>query len=348
MSTNDELLSFVLKRAGLERYLNLPIRYPRRLLLYSSPLLLLYRCDKNQSYNARAVIEKAVMSKAFWAAERPAHRWFDLFYVLDEAKIAHKNRERWQLIQYSSMYNLPCPITSELQDFYALTHAAFYLTHFGTSDLRQQWDSFDKEDARETHELSICRYMAAANFDIVVELVISEYLLLGRLYPVATWAAQKVLQKLAEDGYLSSPDSMHAEKFADSYPDEGNWAKCYHTVLVVGLLCLIINDEAFSGNRIDERSALIVGETLQRAGRYDLLSVLKVLNADLFDIEPEIKLGCRRLLADFVDHHTNERHDFGYWADEPYGFHRDGEESLRIFEKEVETQVQKEFSKLSS
>ena len=346
MPVNDRLLSFVLKKAGSTRYLNLPLRYPRRLLLYSSPLLLLFRCDKNQSHNARVVIEKASTSRALWAAERPAHRWFDLFYALNEANISQENRDLRQLIQFSSIYNLPCPIASELEDFYALTHATFYLTHFGTHNLQNYWEGFHKVDAQEAHELSICRYMVASNFDIVLELIISEYLLLGRLHPVATWAAHKIFHKLMEFGCLASPKSVHAETFADCYPDESGWARCYHTMLVTGLLCLIVSDGVLSVHQIDERSALIVGETLQRAGQYDLLSVVKVLNADLFDIDPEIKRVCRRFLDKFVDHHTNEKQSLGYWADEPHSLHIDGAESVRVFKREIDLNVQEEFGKL--
>ena len=188
--------------------------------------------------------------------------------------------------------------------------------------------------------------MAADNFDIALELIISEYLLLERLYPVAIWAAHKIMQKLSVNGRLSSPNSMHTEKFSETCPDEVDWAHCYHTMLVMGLLCLILDDEAVSGTQIDERSALIVGETIQRAAKYDLLSVMKVLNADLFDIDPDIKPECRRLLNDFIAHHTNDLQGVGYWADEPFGLHLNGDESLRIFEKEIDLQVQAEFHKL--
>ena len=340
---DDYLLSFVLERAGTARYLNLAVRYPRRLLLYSSPLLLLLRCDKDQSHKAREAIEKASRSRALWAAERPAHRWFDLFFALDEANVAPDTKDKWQLIEFSSINNLPCPIESALEDFYALTHAAFYLTQFGMHAVPTHLVGFDKQELRETHELSICRYMAERNFDIVLELIVSEYFLLGRLFPVATWAAHETFQELMKLGRLASPQSEHAEKFADSYPDESEWGRCYHTMLVAGLSCATINSNAFSGNRIDKRSALIVGETLRRAAHYDLLSVIKVLNAGLFDIDLNTKDMFRPRLTEFISRHTTQCHGCGYWADEPYAFSADEAESTKEFERKIESRVQEEF-----
>ncbi|MGI0014810.1 MAG: DUF6895 family protein, partial [Nitrososphaera sp.] len=194
---------FVSRRDFLYRVL----RDRRRMLLYSSPLLL-------GSLKNRETITLFVSvlrgEGSFLSVEKPPHRSLDLHFFLEELGVKSPYSLR-QLLDISNVRAPPIPPYSNFEDVYALTHNIFYASQFAQSSV---WLSFVHTDTlRLSIDTQLLFYVTQGNLDILLELVLARLILGGPQTPASQFAINYVIQRCESFDSIISPEAEYSRAF---------------------------------------------------------------------------------------------------------------------------------------
>jgi hypothetical protein len=220
------------------------LRHPRLAASLGTLLLVLERfglATQQESVLVHAALESPYLD----CSEHVPFRLLDRRWVLGLARGAVEPLD--EALRLSAACRTTHPIYMTREDGYAVTHAIMYATDFGAYtvplELRDHalWGTIDAAVAWCT---------AAADYDLLSELLLAQLLLRRRLsaYGAIAWRVSR--ETWDAFGFLPSP-SLSAGAF-ESLNDEGEqrqyaFHNMYHTVLVGGLLCA-----AFLGMRVTD------------------------------------------------------------------------------------------------
>jgi hypothetical protein len=158
-----------------------------------------------------------------------------------------------EALQLSTACRSSHPIYMTREDGYAITHAVMYATDFGT---REAPEALLSDGLWETIDAAIAWCTAAADYDLLAELLLSQIYLRRRLSSYGVIAWRRCCMLWDELGFLPSP-SISASSFAalteESERRQYAFHNMYHTMLVGGLLCLaMIEQPLLPPDRVDK------------------------------------------------------------------------------------------------
>jgi hypothetical protein len=219
------------------------LRHPRLAASLGALLLVLERFGL-ATQQERAAVHGALQSPYLECSEHVPFRLLDRHWVLGLTDNAAGPLA--EALQLSAACRKTHPVYMTRADGYAITHSVMYATDFGAhaapTVLRSDslWDTIDA---------SVAWCLAAADFDLLTELLLAQLLLRQRLSVYGAIAWRRSRQTWDSLGFLPSP-SLSATSFR-SLKDEAEqrqyaFHNMYHTVLVGGLLCV-----AFLDMRVD-------------------------------------------------------------------------------------------------
>lgn len=269
---HPELYAAVKRWGNTTRFAELIALYPRDVLLYSSVVECL-----QQRGDLLPIVEKAMRTalatRAPWGQERYPHRQLDFsrfLHVLGDKRARNvQNIARGG--NCSTYPELVCP----LEDAYALTHNVMYLTDFGAISPLAPIDV----PAQVFDGLAL-RFLAACNFDISLELILTgDYI--GR---ISARVAQLVLHcagiRLAQSGIVPGPHGS-PETFFPSGSRSIPWSQHYHTMLVAAITFMRFDvrrfDQSMGFQLAGSEDLMLAGYAIDLISQNRLAAALDVL-----------------------------------------------------------------------
>lgn len=219
------------------------MRHPRLAASIGTLMLVLERFGL-ATEQERAVVHGAMESPYIECSEHVPFRLLDRHWVRGLAGGA--DDPLGEALQLSAACRKTHAIYMTREDGYAITHAIMYATDFGARAVPPELHSDAAWDAIDT---AVAWCTASGDHDLLVELLLAQLLLRGRLsaYGVIAWHRSRDAWDTL--GFLPSP-SLSAESFR-ALGDKGEERQyalhhMYHTVLVGGLLCAALLDARVS------------------------------------------------------------------------------------------------------
>jgi hypothetical protein len=313
------MIGFLCDIANDPDYHALLLRNPRHLLLYSAPIALAIAHDR-ASPQTLACLDAALARPQVWAVERSPHRLMDLWQFLTVARRCPDWLDPAAVLATSALSHVPTPFDCTLSEAYALTHDVLFLKNFGVAD-----PAFDTApnlpmDA-ETTALTIARFMAEGNSDVVLELVMCLGLT-GQLHKadlalVMGW----IESRNAGRPYVSGPDFDPDEALSLSGLDT-EWVANYHTTLVACSLMVLADrhgwTHASKAPRLlgdDLAELLHWGEAISALNRYEIPKALALV--DSADTNGPMAQLCLAHVSRHLDAISDPATGLiGYWSDE--------------------------------
>lgn len=225
-------------------------RHPRQLLLYSAPLMHAVRTAR-ASPATLALVDEAVARPQVMALERSPHRQMDLWHFLTVVRRCPAWMDPAAILRLSALAHPPTPFDCTLSEAYALTHDVLFLHNFGAPDPAFETAPRMAMDPLGS-ALTIARFMAEGNADIVLELVLCLGLT-GQLHGadlalVLDW----VTGRASAEGFIPGP--AHAPDpalvAAGLHPD---WLVNYHTTLVGVAMLVLAGRGGWAGRTAEPR-----------------------------------------------------------------------------------------------
>jgi hypothetical protein len=311
--------SLVVDRANDPEFHALLRRHPRQLLLYSAPLMHTVH-TRRASPATLALVDQATTRPQVHALERSPHRQMDLWHFLTVVRRCPDWLDAHAILRASALAHQPTPFDCTLSEAYALTHDVLFLHNFGAPDPAFDHGPRYLLDPLST-ALTIARFMAEGNADIVLELVMCLGLT-GQLHGadlalILNWVEGRATDAGFIPGPAHAPDP--ALVAAGLHPD---WLVNYHTTLV-GAATLVL---AGRGGWADRRAGpplldaplpevLAWGGVVACLNRYEIPKAVALLDR----IEPGSGLGAQAgaAVADYLASIRDPATGIiGYWSDE--------------------------------
>lgn len=183
----------------------------------------------------RAALDVALTSPFLEAGERVPFRLLDRRWVLHQA--GHGAVVDRPALLTSAACRVMHPIYMSREDAYAITHSVMYATDFGAAPLPAELAALELAQAVDA---CLAWTLAADDYDLVAELLLTQLLLEGRFSEYGAIAWGECVAQWDALGFLPSP-SLSPGAFSALRGDQerAQYAHhhMYHTVLVAGLLC---------------------------------------------------------------------------------------------------------------
>lgn len=215
------------------------LRHPRLGASLGTLLLVLERFGL-ATQQERAAVHCALQSPYLECSEHVPFRLLDRRWVRGFADNAVGPLA--EALHLSTACRKTHPVYMSRDDGYAITHSVMYATDFGACAVPTVLSSASLWD---TIDASIAWCLAAADFDLLTELLLSQLLLRRRLSAYGAIAWRRCRQTWDSLGFLPSP-SLSAVSFRSlkDAAEQRQYAfhNMYHTVLVGGLLCAAFLD----------------------------------------------------------------------------------------------------------
>ena len=250
----DALIGAVARRCDRPALVTTLRRHPELVTTLGITLLILERFGRLTDEESR-VLRDALDSPYVESVERTPFRLLDRVWVLGLA--GRGSPDASIALRLSTASRRTHPLYMEREDVYAITHAVMYATDFGRVApprlllAEQLWRSVDAC-------LAWC--LAARDFDLVAELLLTQLLLRQQLSTYGGIAFRVALRTWDELGFVPGP-SLSADDFRalDEDGERRQYAlyHMYHTVFVSGLVLDAVlrvrpEEEATSGSEETE------------------------------------------------------------------------------------------------
>jgi hypothetical protein len=252
--------------ATTDRYLDLVRRDWANLPLYAQPLL--YALVRAAVVpRIRKLLCEEVDPIRLMGIERPPYRAMEIWHFYRAAGIEGFPLTLDEIEAVSCLRFPPCAIQAGAMSAYALTHAVFYATDFGSGrpGFRR---AGDYRRFVPLLEVLILRFIGERHWDVALELAICQLLIAGAPSAATILLCDLVRSQLESNGVVTPPPGTEAR--SDRPMDV--WRAHYHTMLVAGLFFRLLErsgaqQSAFGGDR---GHALLLCEGLANLGQQDL------------------------------------------------------------------------------
>lgn len=313
-----EIAAFVTRIANDADYHRLLRRNPRQLLLYSAPLA--FVIDRGEASRATVETLDAVLKcPQVMGVERSAHRLMDLWQFLTLVNRRPDSLDARAILATSALAHPPTPFDCTLSEAYALTHDVLFLRNFGVA-ASQFAEAPDMKMDPESTALTIARFMAEENSDIVLELAMC----LGLSGQLNGADAQMVLDWIvARNGdraFLAGPSFDPDAEMAYSGLDQ-EWVANYHTTLVGLSMFALVTRQGWLASAAPQilpenaERAVEWGAVLRAFNAYELPKALAIMDVIAHDdpFEAKIRAAIQTHIARQTDPETGM---IGFWTDE--------------------------------
>lgn len=348
----EGLEELLISRCNDRQFYQLLLRNPGEVRLYGPALAYVHSIGELDS-GAVEALQTTLKRDAAWAKERKPYELLDMVHLCRLAGVEGNVSDMEQIIQFGAQCNPPELIDSKLETVYGLTHNVIFWHHFGFPH-----PEFPAEpaphDADSSYRGLITRFLAAENYDILLELVLCG-VLQRAISPTTVTAVFRSLQETTEElGYVPGPeidgDGLVSAGLADSIDTQEStevdthWKQNYHTNILAFVVTRIIQAqwEEFVEETTAERyectteEITALGTVLESLAAYDLKAgaqrLTEIGDADICEQFPDV-------VSDIVTYLRQQRvsdGDYGYWTDERLLFEQNEDYSGSFTEQLVE------------
>nr|WP_265267945.1 hypothetical protein [Sphingomonas lycopersici] len=246
------------------------LRHPRLATSIGALLLVLERFGLATAREI-SVVHRALESPYLESSEHVPFRLLDRRWIWSLAQ--SEIRSLPEALHLSTACRTTHPIYMSRDDGYAITHAVMYATDFGA---RPAPAVLDGDALWKTIDAAVAWCLAAGDFDLLAELLLSQLFLRRRLSPYGVVAWRRSRRLWDSLGFLPSP-SLSADAFVafDEAEERRQYAfhNMYHTMLVGGLVALALLDQRVTPPEAPSRAdpyeePASVGRAIAEASRH--------------------------------------------------------------------------------
>lgn len=306
------------------RFEHIVFRHIDRLGLILSAVLYAIRSGADRGTFADWALSPAALGDFFRYERWPYHQleFWQFFRALNHPN----NPIRFgEIAAWSSLRYPPDPVFGRLEDAYPFTHCVMFGTGIGSWPLpvSECKEPINQTDLIEVAQILSLKFLADQNFDIYGELCLVQALLGAVHRPVANVALDAIRKQLRTDGVVFVPQEK--VRGAPLYIREPSrdWARHYHTMLVVALQLLALQAIDFGSKAEDwvadattAQHCYVFGKGVLELSNYDFISGLTLL-ASLCGTEFERQnISLFRRIAVTLSRQRRRDGGFGYFPDE--------------------------------
>lgn len=313
--------SYVLATTTELRYLDLIRRDSVRLPLYAQPILYTLRFGNSNTALQRFISTEVDINRLL-GMERSPYRTLELWHLFQSLEIDIFPIKFDEIESLSCLRYPPSPTLSSDMSVYALTHAIFYATDFGSGRQNFKYAGAYAHFASLLDVLTL-RFIGERNFDVALELAICSILVGQWNNETLIFLSDEVSRQIEDNGVVESPKAEN-QQFSEVFSESSrHWHQNYHTMFIAGLffqhypttgLPSRLSDS--SKNQVNRKCKLLLCEALSSLGRQDLYRATSILSrlAD-FKFEETFKHAFTAAIEHVESQRTSEN-SFGYFVDE--------------------------------
>jgi hypothetical protein len=289
----------------VERLICLASRSSDRTLFCANALSFMLRSgllDDGQAGRVAALLS----GPRVWGIELPPFRRLDLMLACSLAGIPSPLSAA-ALVAQSSVSEPPCALSAPRDALYALTHSVIYAALLRVPGLRSA-------RLRDAVEGGMYRALAAGDNDLALEFLTAAQLLGGCDRVVQRLLADDTIESLQSGRMIACLPSSAVLSFAKDLPEEEEWARSFHIMLVSALALNAVDATSeLDGVEVaqDDRDFYrAIGRVYLDFSKYELESAVAGLRPLLNSARNEAQHRALQQALDFA--RTLRCHDGGY------------------------------------
>lgn len=297
----------ILGIAASERYLNLAKRSGPTLPLYGPALLLAARHGASE---ARRFLIHDVDMDALLGNERPAHRLMEIWHLFQSLGCGSFPLSFASMEAVSALRFPPAAMSAGRMPVYALTHAIFYATDFGSG--KQEFISGRHfTSLANVLDVLTLRYVGLNDPDVALECAICNIIVQGRMPPSSAMIRRIVAEQIMTAGVIAVPPT----DLVVMPPESRHWCEHYHTLLVAGIFFSLAKNMT-SEAQPDCQLAVLLCDALASIGNHDFYRGSQILRALLKTEIREQFPHAFDLAAKHIAQFERNDGGYGYYEDE--------------------------------
>jgi hypothetical protein len=211
---------------------------PFGVLAYVYPALLVDCLASGVGVQLKYYVTSVLSSTRLLSKERAPHRIADiLFGRWLFTRLDSDRREIENVWWMSNGRYTPHAAINSLEDYYAYTHNVFYVSGFGLFQPRQPGEALlQAVGSGGDQELALWRFLAESNWDIAIEIVLTQMLLSQSATPGTMAVLVHIFECSDELGYIPGPPASRRSRLKHI---GSHWLRHYHTTLVGIIFCTL-------------------------------------------------------------------------------------------------------------
>lgn len=271
--------------ANSPEYIDLLRRNPVEFLLYAYPALYLKEIGEQSELLGQAM-DDMLKHKGLVGRDFAPFRAMDLWYVCDQYGHRPNPIDPSAVIAQTTLNRDIDFFHFNRTDAYTFTHNAFYWYNFGMERRTDPTHAIHSRDHSLALHGLMFRYLAAGDFDLLLELVVTGVIMRQISKDFIIIVLQAVANAFNRYGLIPSPQPIEAHSTDQLDTISQAWALNYHTMLVAALAMRVLKqgyDTADELCSIQLKPGLTmikiftIGQIVHQLNNYDLVKALELM-----------------------------------------------------------------------